>query len=81
MRREIHADDELALCICLHRYSHNFLRYTRTRRHCRARRLDLTQHQEVSGKKLEYIDEETKEKYLPHVIEPSAGVDRMRSRF
>ena len=38
---------------------------------------DLTQHQEVSGKKLEYIDEETKEKYLPHVIEPSAGVDRI----
>ena len=38
---------------------------------------DLTQHQETSGKGLEYFDEETKEKYIPHVIEPSAGVDRI----
>ena len=38
---------------------------------------DLTQHQETSGKKLEYLDEESKERYIPHVIEPSAGVDRI----
>jgi glycyl-tRNA synthetase len=38
---------------------------------------DLTQHQNTSGKSLEYFDEETKERYLPHVIEPSAGVDRI----
>ncbi len=38
---------------------------------------DLTQHQETAGKGLEYFDEETKERYLPHVIEPSAGVDRI----
>jgi len=38
---------------------------------------DLTQHQNASGKGLEYFDEETKERYLPHVIEPSAGVDRI----
>ncbi|MFL2859200.1 MAG: glycine--tRNA ligase [Pontiellaceae bacterium] len=38
---------------------------------------DLTQHQNESGKKLEYIDEENKTKYIPHVIEPSAGVDRI----
>lgn len=38
---------------------------------------DLTQHQEASGKSLEYFDEETKERYIPHVIEPSAGVDRI----
>lgn len=38
---------------------------------------DLTQHQACSGKSLEYFDEETKERYLPHVIEPSAGVDRI----
>ncbi|MDD3276694.1 MAG: glycine--tRNA ligase [Kiritimatiellales bacterium] len=38
---------------------------------------DLTQHQNASGKSLEYFDEETKEKFLPHVIEPSAGVDRI----
>ena len=37
---------------------------------------DLTQHQEHSGKNLEYFDEERKAKYLPHVIEPSLGVDR-----
>lgn len=37
---------------------------------------DLTQHQEHSGKKLEYFDEAKKERYLPHVIEPSVGVDR-----
>lgn len=37
---------------------------------------DLTQHQKGSGKPLEYFDEETKERYIPHVVEPSAGVDR-----
>jgi glycyl-tRNA synthetase len=37
---------------------------------------DLTQHQNASGKPLEYFDEETKQKYLPEVVEPSAGVDR-----
>jgi glycyl-tRNA synthetase len=37
---------------------------------------DLTQHANCSGKNLQYNDEETKEHYLPYVIEPSAGVDR-----
>ncbi|TSC64761.1 MAG: glycyl-tRNA synthetase, partial [Microgenomates group bacterium Gr01-1014_93] len=37
---------------------------------------DLKSHQEASGQNLEYEDPETKEKYLPHVIEPSFGVDR-----
>jgi glycyl-tRNA synthetase len=37
---------------------------------------DLSQHQNASGKSLEYFDEETKEKFVPHVVEPSAGVDR-----
>ena len=37
---------------------------------------DLTQHANCSGKSLQYNDEETKEHYLPYVIEPSAGVDR-----
>jgi len=37
---------------------------------------DLTQHQEACGKNLEYFDETRKERYLPHVIEPSLGVDR-----
>jgi glycyl-tRNA synthetase len=38
---------------------------------------DLTQHQKCSGKSMEYFDEEAKLKYVPHVIEPSAGVDRL----
>jgi glycyl-tRNA synthetase len=37
---------------------------------------DLSRHQEYSGKKLEYFDEETREKYLPYIIETSAGCDR-----
>jgi len=37
---------------------------------------DLKQHQEASGKSLDYFDEETKERFIPHVVEPSAGVDR-----
>ncbi len=38
---------------------------------------DLTKHQEGSGKSLEYFDEAQKEKYIPHVIEPAVGVDRI----
>jgi glycyl-tRNA synthetase len=37
---------------------------------------DLSQHQKASGKSLDYFDDETKQKFIPHVIEPSAGVDR-----
>lgn len=37
---------------------------------------DLQAHQEGSGTTLEYLDEESKEKFVPHVIEPSLGVDR-----
>jgi len=37
---------------------------------------DLRQHQEHSGEKLEYVDQQTKERYLPHVIEPAAGLGR-----
>jgi glycyl-tRNA synthetase len=37
---------------------------------------DLSQHQKGSGKSLEYFDEETKQRFIPHVVEPSAGVDR-----
>lgn len=38
---------------------------------------DLTQHQRVSGVSQTYLDPETNEKYIPYVIEPSVGVDRM----
>src|SRR2546426_307351 len=37
---------------------------------------DLLEHQKASGKSLEYFDEETKQRFVPHVVEPSAGVDR-----
>src|SRR3989441_4845126 len=37
---------------------------------------DLQQHIKTSGKVLDYFDEETKERFVPHVVEPSAGVDR-----
>ena len=38
---------------------------------------DLKQHQEFSGVKQEYLDPETNEKYIPYVIEPSLGVERL----
>jgi glycyl-tRNA synthetase len=37
---------------------------------------DLKAHSEASGQKLEYFDEESKDRFVPHVIEPSFGVDR-----
>jgi len=37
---------------------------------------DLVQHTKHSGKALDYFDEESKERYVPYIIEPSAGVDR-----
>ena len=37
---------------------------------------DLTQHQKTSGVSLEYFDQERNERYLPHVIEPAAGLTR-----
>ncbi|OHD06023.1 MAG: glycine--tRNA ligase [Spirochaetes bacterium GWC1_27_15] len=42
---------------------------------------DLKTHQEHSGKDLSYFDDQTKEKYLPYVIEPAAGADRATLAF
>jgi glycyl-tRNA synthetase len=42
---------------------------------------DLTQHAKFSGKSLNYFDEERKEHIVPHVIEPSLGVDRCTLAF
>ncbi|HYF24830.1 MAG TPA: His/Gly/Thr/Pro-type tRNA ligase C-terminal domain-containing protein, partial [Baekduia sp.] len=42
---------------------------------------DLTQHAQHSGEKLEYFDPNTKERYVPHVIEPAAGADRATLAF
>lgn len=38
---------------------------------------DLSQHMKYSGESLEYLDPETNNKYIPYVIEPSVGVERM----
>jgi glycyl-tRNA synthetase len=37
---------------------------------------DLSRHQQMSGKKLEYFNEEQKDRYLPYIVETSAGCDR-----
>ncbi len=38
---------------------------------------DLTQHSTVSGKTLDYFDPTTNERYIPYVVEPSLGVERL----
>ncbi|MGB3077865.1 MAG: glycine--tRNA ligase, partial [Saprospiraceae bacterium] len=38
---------------------------------------DLSSHQELSGKKMQYFDPETNESYVPYVVETSIGLDRM----
>jgi glycyl-tRNA synthetase len=38
---------------------------------------DLKQHQEFSGKKLQYFDTETNANYVPYVVETSVGLDRL----
>jgi len=38
---------------------------------------DLTQHQKTSGRDLSYFDQATNERFIPYVIEPAAGVDRI----
>ncbi|MGH9278919.1 MAG: glycine--tRNA ligase [Acidimicrobiales bacterium] len=42
---------------------------------------DLTQHARFSGEKLEYFDQASGERYVPHVIEPAAGVGRSMMAF
>jgi len=42
---------------------------------------DLSNHSKHSGEDLEYYDEETREKYFPHIIETSVGVDRSLFAF
>ncbi|MDR3643651.1 MAG: glycine--tRNA ligase [Clostridia bacterium] len=42
---------------------------------------DLTQHIKASGKSLDYFDQEANERYVPYVIEPSLGADRVALAF
>ncbi len=42
---------------------------------------DLGRHSEESGKALDYFDQETNERYVPYVVEPSLGADRVALAF
>ena len=42
---------------------------------------DLTQHQNTSGEPMDYFDDEINEKYIPYVVEPSLGADRVTLAF
>ena len=42
---------------------------------------DLTRHQETSGQPMDYFDDELNEKYIPYVVEPSLGADRVVLAF
>ncbi len=42
---------------------------------------DLGRHQEASGKALDYFDQDTNERYVPYVVEPSLGADRVALAF
>jgi glycyl-tRNA synthetase len=42
---------------------------------------DLTQHARASGERLEYFDQATNERYVPHVVEPAAGATRTAMAF
>ena len=48
---------------------------------CNRTDYDLKAHSEASGESLTYFDEQTRERYTPYVIEPSAGVDRSVMTF
>jgi glycyl-tRNA synthetase len=42
---------------------------------------DLKQHSEHSGERLDYFDQQTNERYVPHVVEPAAGATRTMAAF
>jgi len=42
---------------------------------------DLSQHQQFSGRDMTYYDDQTKERFIPYVIEPSGGIDRATLAF
>ncbi len=80
IRRE-HAPDELAhysaKCADIeYRYPFTAPRFGELEGIAHRGCFDLTQHQEHSRLKLEYFDDEERERYLPHVIEPASGLTR-----
>ncbi|MCA8942799.1 MAG: glycine--tRNA ligase [Planctomycetes bacterium] len=83
LRKRAHADDELAHystgCTDVeYRFPWGFDELEGiAKRGC----FDLTQHSKGAGKDLSFFDEATKERYIPHVVEPAAGCDRTAMTF
>jgi glycyl-tRNA synthetase len=79
LHRDVHAQEDLAhyasACVDV---AYDFPFGTQELEGIAARgNFDLSRHQEFSGKSMAYFDQEADEKYIPHVVEPSAGVDRI----
>lgn len=79
LHRDVHAKEDLAhyasACVDV---AYDFPFGTQELEGIAARgNFDLSQHQEFSGKSMEYFDQAANERYVPHVVEPSAGVDRV----
>jgi glycyl-tRNA synthetase len=81
LRRRDHAEDELAhystACADVeYRYGFTAPGYGELEGIAHRGNYDLTQHQQFSGTKLEYFDQETNVRVMPHVIEPASGLTR-----
>lgn len=80
MHRKVHADDKLAhyarACTDI-TFDFPFGSQQELMGIAARGNFDLTQHAQASGKALEYFDPVTHQRYIPHVIEPSIGVDRL----
>jgi len=83
LRLRKHADDELAhYAKACSDIEYNFpFGWSELEGIANRQDFDLKQHQEFSGKDLTYFDDTTSTKYIPHVIEPSGGVDRATLAF
>jgi len=83
LRLRLHEKDELAhYALACKDVEYNFpIGWSELEGIANRTNFDLTQHQKFSGKDLTYFDEETRERYIPYVIEPSGGVDRATLAF
>src|SRR5258706_478962 len=83
LRLRVHADDELShYSSATSDVEYLFpIRWSELEGIANRGAFDLTQHTEYSGEKLEYFDQATGERYVPHVIEPAAGADRATLAF
>lgn len=78
LRMRAHEEDELAhYAVACYDVEYNFpWGWSELEGIANRQDYDLKCHEAESGKDLKYFDESTREKFIPHVIEPSAGVDR-----